>query len=112
MIIITLDCDGTVWTGCPAGIITEDMIRAWLHKGYLVIMISDSPCCKDFAKTGAGYMPTPWGMRHETISRIMAQHQDAVIYYIDDVPDHVEACQKSIDPKRCIFLSPQSAYKI
>ena len=108
-VVITLDCDGTVWLGNPPGPVTLDLIRKWVGKGYKVIMISDSINCQSITQYGVPRNPKPWGKRHEAINELMRENPNAVVYYIDDDQTRKTICNEVADPSRCRFITPHDA---
>lgn len=103
-VIIALDCDGTTEYGAPPGPVTVRVIEAWVRKGYLVVLISDSGNCKPLINV-IPWIPSPRGRRHESLNKIMQEHDGYVIYITDNEED-ADVCSRTIDASRCRVIRP------
>ena len=102
--IITLDCDGTVFMGNPPGPVSKGLILSWLGKGYRVFMISDSGNCASIVGLGVVRIPAQSQCRHAVVSALQVLYPTEVVVYIDDNPANESVCRGSIDPGRCRFV--------
>ena len=103
-VVISLDCDGTMWLGNPPGPVSIDLIKKWVSDGASVVLISDSGNCAGAAQFGIPRIPTPAPYRHLVVSAILFIDPSITVYYIDDSPGGESVCRNSIDPQRCVFI--------